>query len=120
MFKIPSRPIGQAQHYNGMYLMRAGEELVPMSPDQLKQIFSEGTPDFLALDASGMVDADAVVAALDTQTFFDLMGMPMPATREGILARLVSERLGVLSRGSTSSPTSVPYSWQRTCASSSR
>ena len=93
VFKIPSRPIGHPQHYNGMYLMRAGEELVPMSPDQLRQIFSEGKPDFLALDASGVVDADAVVAALDTQTFFDLMGLPLPAAREGILARLVSERL---------------------------
>src|SRR5262245_43680101 len=33
VFHVPSRPSGQPVHYKGKYLMRAGEELVPMSPD---------------------------------------------------------------------------------------
>ncbi|MDD5410341.1 MAG: ATP-binding protein [Methylobacter sp.] len=93
VFQIPSRPIGQPLHHEGAYLMRAGEELVPMSPDQLRRIFSEGKADFLALDASAAIDADAVVAALDIQTFFELLKLPLPASRDGILARLVSEKL---------------------------
>jgi len=93
VFEVPSRPIGQPLHYDGTYLMRAGEDLVPMSPDQLRRIFSEGKADFLALDASAAIDADAVVAALDIQTFFDLLKLPLPASRDGTLARLVSEKL---------------------------
>ena len=93
VFEIPSRPIGQPLHHEGAYLMRAGEELVPMTPDQLRRIFEEGKADFLALDASVAVDADAVVASLDIQTFFELLKLPLPASRDGILARLVSEKL---------------------------
>ncbi|MED5606500.1 MULTISPECIES: ATP-binding protein [unclassified Pseudomonas] len=92
VFEVPSRPIGQPLHYEGAYLMRSGEELVPMTQDQLKRIFAEGQPDFLSGYASVPVEADAVVSLLDVQTFFDLLKMPLAATREGILARLVSER----------------------------
>jgi hypothetical protein len=44
---IPSRPRGTAYHVDGKYLMRAGESLVPMSEDRLRQIFAEGAPDWL-------------------------------------------------------------------------
>ncbi len=44
VFHIPSRPIGHPYHLNGSYLMRSGEALVPMTQDQLKQIFKEGSP----------------------------------------------------------------------------
>jgi ATP-dependent DNA helicase RecG len=37
--------------------MRAGSELVPMSEDQLRRIFSEGAPDWLAEPAvTGLTD----------------------------------------------------------------
>lgn len=42
VFIIPGRPKGTAYHYDGAYLMRSGEELVPMSEDQLRRIFAEG------------------------------------------------------------------------------
>ena len=45
---VPSRPIGVPIQYNGIYWMRRGEELVPMTPDMLKRIFNEGEPDFTA------------------------------------------------------------------------
>src|SRR5208283_3858204 len=38
----PSRPTGHPYHLDGSYLMRVGESLVPMTQDQLKQIFAEG------------------------------------------------------------------------------
>jgi ATP-dependent DNA helicase RecG len=93
VFEIPTRAIGQPVHHDGKYLMRSGEELVPMSPDQLRKIFNEGKADFLSLDAFKPIDADEVVAALDIQTFFELIKLPLPANREGVLARLISEKL---------------------------
>jgi len=47
VFHIPSRPRGTAYHLGGAYLMRSGEELVPMSEDRLRKIFAEGQPDWL-------------------------------------------------------------------------
>ena len=40
VFAIPARPKGTAYHHEGAYLMRSGEELVPMSEDQLRKIFA--------------------------------------------------------------------------------
>jgi len=48
VFHIPSRPIGDPKQYEGTYLMRSGESLVPMTADMLQSIFAEGTPDFTA------------------------------------------------------------------------
>jgi ATP-dependent DNA helicase RecG len=48
VFDVPSRPIGHAIEYKGAYWMRAGESLVPMSPDRIKKIFDEATPDYSA------------------------------------------------------------------------
>jgi len=93
VFEIPSRPAGQPQHLNGTYLMRSGEELVPMTPDQLRRIFSEKESHWLAQAAKTDVSGDEVVALLDTQAYFDLMKLPYPSTREGVLTRLASEKL---------------------------
>lgn len=48
IFHIPSRPIGLPLQYNGAYWMRSGEQLVPMTPEQLRRIFAEAGPDFSA------------------------------------------------------------------------
>jgi ATP-dependent DNA helicase RecG len=93
VFEIPSRPVGQPLHFEGSYLMRSGEDLVPMSADRLKRIFAEGSHDFLAENASVALDASAVVALLDVQTYFELMRLPQPATRNGVIERLLSEKL---------------------------
>jgi len=61
---IPSRPIGRALEYNGQYLMRSGESLVPMTPEQLQRIFDESAPDYSAetCDAAilGDLNPDAI------------------------------------------------------------
>ncbi|MDY0014135.1 MAG: FRG domain-containing protein [Rhodocyclaceae bacterium] len=80
-------------HYEGAYLMRSGEELVPMSEDQLRKIFAEGQPCWLENPALKDVSAQDVVQLLDTQTFFDLMRLPYPTDQAGVLARLLDERL---------------------------
>nr|MDA3833141.1 ATP-binding protein [Spirochaetales bacterium] len=66
VFVIPPRPRGTAYHYEGAYLMRSGEELVPMSEDQLRRIFAEGQPGWLENVAASNVSAQDVVQLLDT------------------------------------------------------
>ena len=48
VFQIPSRPIGMPLEYQGAYLMRGGESLIAMTPDQLQRIFAETGPDYSA------------------------------------------------------------------------
>lgn len=48
VFEVPPRPIGTPIACDGAYLMRAGEDLVPMTPDMLGRIFDEAGPDYSA------------------------------------------------------------------------
>lgn len=93
VFHVPPRPRGTAYHFDGKYLMRAGESLVPMSEDQLRRIFAEGKPDWLENVSKEGIDAQQVVELLDTQTFFELLKQPYPTDREGVIDKLVGERL---------------------------
>ncbi|HEW79842.1 MAG TPA: MloB [Phycisphaerales bacterium] len=93
VFVIPSRPRGTAYHHEGAYLMRSGEELIPMSEDQLRRIFAEGQPGWLENVALSKVNAQDVVQLLDTQTFFDLLNLPYPTDQIGVIARLQDEKL---------------------------
>jgi ATP-dependent DNA helicase RecG len=93
VFHIPSRPRGTTYHLDGTYFMRAGEELVPMSEDQLRRIFAEGKPDWLEeYDRTGL-DATQVIELLDTQSFFELLKLPYPTEQSAVIDRLVNERL---------------------------
>lgn len=93
VFHIPPRPRGTAYHLDGKYLMRSGEALVPMSEDQLRRIFAEGEPDWLEEQSKTGLDAQQVVELLDTQTFFELLKLPYPTDRAGVIDRLMHERL---------------------------
>lgn len=93
VFSIPSRPRGTAYHYGGAYLMRSGESLVPMSEDQLRTIFAEGRPDWLEQPATDTLAAQKVIDLLDTQTLFELLGLPYPSNRKGVLEKLQQEQL---------------------------
>lgn len=93
VFSIPPRPRGTAYHFEGAYLMRSGEELVPMSEDQLRKIFTEGQPGWLENVALKDLNAQDVIQLLDTQSFFDLLNLPYPTDQEGVITRLASERL---------------------------
>ena len=93
VFHIPGRPLGTVYDFEGAYLMRAGEALVPMSEDRLRTIFAEGQPDWLSQPALTDCDDDKVVQLLDTQSYFDLLHLPYPVNRSGVLERFESERL---------------------------
>jgi ATP-dependent DNA helicase RecG len=60
IFSVPSRPIGLPIQYEGAYWMRAGQDLVPMTPDRLRKIFDETGPDFSAevCPKASIVDLD--------------------------------------------------------------
>ncbi|MDO4794469.1 MAG: ATP-binding protein [Brachymonas sp.] len=93
VFSVPARPRGTAYHLDGAYLMRSGEELVPMSEDRLRQIFAEGQPAWLENIALQNASAQDVVQLLDTQAFFDLLRLNYPTEQTGVLSRLCDERL---------------------------
>ena len=93
VFHIPSRPRGTAYHFDGKYLMRAGEALVPMSEDQLRRIFAEGQPDWLEEHSKTDLDPEQIVELLDTQTFFELLKRPYPTEQSGVIDRLLQDRL---------------------------
>jgi ATP-dependent DNA helicase RecG len=93
VFHIPSRPKGTAYQLDGAYWMRSGEELVPMSEDRLRRIFSEGQPDPMDEFSRTGLDGQQVVDLLSTQGFFELIGLPYPTDQGGVLERLQAERL---------------------------
>jgi predicted HTH transcriptional regulator len=89
---IPTRPPGTALHHDGRYWMRSGEELRAMSPDRLREIFNEGKPDWLMRTARDNCSASDVIQLLDTQSYFDLLDLPYPMSRGGVLERFESEK----------------------------
>ena len=93
IFEVPTRPLGQPIALDGAYWMRAGEDLVPMTPDVLKSIFAEDKQDWFSQSAKSDASPDDVIALLDTQTYFELLQIPYPTTREVVLERLQSQDL---------------------------
>lgn len=100
VFRIPRRPTGSAYSLRGAYLMRSGESLVPMTADHLRDIFAENKEAWLEEHTKAGLDAQAVADMLDTQTLFDLLRLPYPTTREGVIERLIELRLVDLAGGS--------------------
>jgi ATP-dependent DNA helicase RecG len=93
VFEVPTRPVGQPLAFDGAYLMRAGEDLVPMTPDVLKRIFAEDQQDWFCQPARCDASPDDVIALLDTQTYFELLEIPYPTSRDAVLERLQSQHL---------------------------
>lgn len=99
VFDVPSRMRGSVVPCDGKYLVRVGSSNVAMNPQQLRDIFNEGQPDWLQQPARRDLSAGEVVELLDTQTYFELLERPYPTTREGVIenlmqARLVEEEIG--------------------------
>jgi len=62
---VPARLPGTAWHYRGSFFMRAGDALVSMSDDQLRQIHLETGPDFSAEICPQAVESDLDPAAAE-------------------------------------------------------
>jgi ATP-dependent DNA helicase RecG len=93
VFEVPTRPVGQPLPLEGAYLMRTGEDLIPMTPDVLKRIFAEDKQDWFCQPARSDASPDDVIALLDSQTYFELLKIPYPTTRDAVLERLQSQHL---------------------------
>ena len=93
VFDVPTRPVGQPLAFDGAYLMRVGEDLVAMTPDVLKRIFAEDQQDWFCQPAHSDASPDDVIALLDTQTYFELLKIPYPTSRDAVLERLQSQHL---------------------------
>jgi ATP-dependent DNA helicase RecG len=93
IFVIPGRPLGTAYHYEGAYLMRSGESLVPMSEDKLRHIFAEGQPGWLENTSIDSLSPQEVIELLDTQTYFELLNLPYPSSQKAVIDRLLQEKL---------------------------
>lgn len=66
VFSVPDHPVGIPVQYEGIYWMRSGDSLVPMSPDKLKAIFDEAGYDF-----SAEICPDATLDDLSTDAIED-------------------------------------------------
>ena len=92
MFKIPARPRGAVYHVDGVRWMRSGSQLVPISDDRLRAVFAEGQPDWLQEEAKFHMSGQEVIDLLDTQSFFELLGIPYPSNQIQVLERLENEQ----------------------------
>lgn len=65
VFTAPPRPLGMPVSVEGAYWMRAGEDLVPMTPDHLRRIFDEAVPDYSAEVCPGATLGDLDPRAIE-------------------------------------------------------
>jgi len=70
IFKIPSRPIGEALDFDGKFLMREGESLVPMNSETHNKISKEYIQDF-----SSELAEKATMSDLDTNSIKTLRAL---------------------------------------------
>ena len=73
--------------------MRSGESLVAMSSDKLKRIFAEDQKDWFFESAWTGTSASDIISLLDTQVYFELLGLPYPTNQEAVLERLQTQSL---------------------------
>lgn len=73
--------------------MRSGEDLRPMTPERLREIFDEGKPDWLLRTAREGCSASDVIRLLDAQIYYDLLKQIYPTNRTAVLDRFEQEKL---------------------------
>jgi ATP-dependent DNA helicase RecG len=88
IFHAPARPIGMPIQYGGAYWMRAGSSLATMTPDMLKAIFAEASPDFSAEPCE-----KAKLTDLDPAAVEDFRGRWQKKSGNAGLAKLTYEQL---------------------------
>lgn len=79
VFDVPSRPIGiPIKDKDGVYWMRSGDSLVPMSEDRLRAIFAEGGHDFSAelCPTASISDLDSASISEFRRRWIDKSGNP--------------------------------------------
>ena len=88
VFTVPPRPVGVPIQANGIYWTRQGDSLVPMTEDQLREIFDEIGHDF-----SADVCPEATLEDLDPVAIEDFRHRWIEKSGNSALARLESKQL---------------------------
>jgi ATP-dependent DNA helicase RecG len=88
IFDVPSRALGTPVGVDGAYWMRAGEDLVAMTPDVLRKIFNETRPDFSAEVCRG-----ATLDDLDPEAVSQFRARWRATAKNAHLLQMSSEQL---------------------------
>lgn len=95
MFFIPASVNRPVKFHNQAYI-RIGSytRLLKDFPDKEAKIWNRKTKDIFELQlAKENVDDDTIISLLDTQTYFDLLKLPYPSNRQGVIDKFISENL---------------------------
>ncbi|MFN0105858.1 MAG: helix-turn-helix domain-containing protein [Bryobacteraceae bacterium] len=87
-FHAPPRPIGMPIQFEGVYWSRAGDELRPLTADELRRIFDEAGPDF-----SAELNRSATLADLDQALIEQFREMWIRKSGNDALFGLTSQQL---------------------------
>ncbi|TPE45073.1 ATP-binding protein [Amaricoccus solimangrovi] len=91
--QLPARPRGTAYDYKGAYYMRSGDELLPMTEDKLRSIFSETKEEWgLSIIRNGLAAKD-ICDLLDVSAFMNIIGLPPTDNTSEITERLEAHSL---------------------------
>jgi ATP-dependent DNA helicase RecG len=88
VFTAPPHMLGVPVQHEGIYWARAGDELRPMPPDQLRRIFDEAAPDF-----SAQLHPQAALSDLDPALIEQFRAMWRRKSNNAALDRLSHEQL---------------------------
>lgn len=88
VFEVPSRPIGVAVKYEGIYWGRETDSAVPLSEEKLRVIFNESGHDFSADVCTG-----ATLDDLDSSAIETFRSLWMEKSKNSNLANLSPEQL---------------------------
>ena len=91
VFKVPSRPKGRAYEFNGAFYTRIGEELKPMTPDELSYIFAETKEPWEKLPILDHCSYQEIMDLLDVTSFYTLRNKQIPSDPFEILLDLKHE-----------------------------
>lgn len=95
MFVIPASINRPVKFLNQAYI-RIGSytRLLKDFPEKEAKIWNRKTKDKFELQlAKENIDDDTIIYLLDTQTYFDLLKLPYPSNRQGVIDKFISENL---------------------------
>ena len=91
LFEIPSRSKGRAYELDGAFYTRIGEELRPMTSDELSAIFNENKEVWEKVHAKEHCSKEQILDLLDTKSFYAMSGRQIPIDPYDILLDLKHE-----------------------------
>lgn len=95
MFIIPASINRPVKFLNQAYI-RIGSytRFLKDFPEKEAKIWNrKNIPKFELLLAKENIDDDTIISLLDTQTYFDLLKLPYPSNRQGVINKFISEKL---------------------------